>query len=68
MAASHHNIPSLPPPSTSFNGSAGFMPTSRRKMMMHMTFFWDHIAKRDDGAMVGCREMMVRWLIFGDRD
>ncbi|CAB4305323.1 unnamed protein product [Prunus armeniaca] len=38
MAASHHNIPSPPPPA--FNASTGFMPTRRRKMMMHMTFFW----------------------------
>ncbi|BBH06212.1 Ctr copper transporter family [Prunus dulcis] len=43
MAASHHNIPSPPPPA--FNGSTGFMPTRRRKMMMHMTFFWGHSAE-----------------------
>ncbi|ONI03568.1 hypothetical protein PRUPE_6G265700 [Prunus persica] len=43
MAASHHNILSPPPPA--FNGSTGFMPTRRRKMMMHMTFFWGHSAE-----------------------
>lgn len=43
MAASHHNIPS--PPSPAFNGSTGFMSTRRRKMMMHMTFFWGHSAE-----------------------
>ncbi|CAB4283514.1 unnamed protein product [Prunus armeniaca] len=69
MAASHHNIPSTPPPATLFNGgSAGFMPTSCCKMMMHMTIIWGHIAEvlfscwpgRDNPVMYGgCG--WVRW-------
>ncbi|PQP98626.1 hypothetical protein Pyn_38934 [Prunus yedoensis var. nudiflora] len=87
MVASHHNTPSPPALSMSFNSSAWVHAHEPLKMMMHMTFFWGHIIAEwwiwvvmDDGAVVGCKEMMVRWcdgavvdlwgygLIFGNKD